>query len=130
VARHQDWRSFCNTLILCYFANLPVQTLVELLASATGWEVGLDDAMVIGERICNLKRALNHRLGLARKDDRLPKLLFAPLDEGGTEGHVPDLELMLKEYYQARGWDPETGKPGREKLRKLGLGWVAEELWG
>ena len=130
VARHQDWRSFCNTLIPCYFANMPVQTLVELLSSATGWEVGLDDAMVIGERIWNLKRALNNRFGLARKDDRLPKLLLTPLEEGGTEGHVPDLELMLREYYEARDWDPETGKPSREKLEELGLGWVAEELWG
>jgi len=128
VARHQNWRSFCNTLIPCYFANLPVQTLVELLSSATGWEVGLDEAMVIGERIWNLKRALNNRLGLAREDDRLPKLLLAPLEEGGTEGHVPDLELMLREYYQARDWDWETGQPSRGKLEELGLGWAAEDL--
>jgi len=85
--------------------------------------------MAIGERIWNLKRVLNHRLGLAREDDRLPRLLLAPLNEGGTEGHVPDLELMLREYYQDRSWDPETGQPGREKLEELGLGWVAEELW-
>jgi len=128
VARHQDWRSFCNSLIVCYFANPPVRTLVELLTSATGWEVGLDEAMAIGERIWNLKRVLNHRLGLAREDDRLPRLLLAPLDEGGTEGHVPDLELMLREYYQAREWNPETGQPGREKLEELGLGWVTEDL--
>ncbi|MBC8372423.1 MAG: aldehyde ferredoxin oxidoreductase, partial [Planctomycetes bacterium] len=86
--------------------------------------------MVIGERIWNLKRALNNRLGLARKDDRLPKLLLTPLEEGGTEGHVPDLELMLREYYQAREWDWETGKPSREKLLALDMGEVAEDLWG
>jgi len=121
VARHQDWRSFCNALILCYFPNPPVQTVVGLLASATGWEVGLDDAMAIGERIWNLKRALNLRLGLRREDDRLPRLLLAPLEEGGTEGHVPDLEGMLEEYYRVRGWDPATGAPTREKLLALGL---------
>ena len=121
VARHQDWRSFCNALILCYFANPPVQTVVELLSSATGWEVGLDEAMAIGERIWNLKRALNLRLGLRREDDRLPKLLLRPLEEGGTEGHVPDLEEMLEEYYRVRGWDPATGAPAREKLLALGL---------
>ena len=35
---------------------------------------------------------------------------------------------MLTEYYQARDWDPETGKPSRQKLEELGLGWVAEDL--
>ncbi len=128
VARHQDWRSFCNALIVCYFSNAPVQSYADLLAAATGWEVTLDDILLAGERIWNLKRSLNNRLGLTREDDRLPKLLLAPLNEGGTEGHVPDLELMLREYYQARDWDPETGKPSREKLEGLGLGWVAEDL--
>ena len=128
VVRHQDWRSFCNALILCYFANPPVQTVVGLLSSATGWEVGLDEAMAIGERIWNLKRVLNFRLGLRREDDRLPKLLLKPLEEGGTEGHVPDLERMLEEYYEARDWDRGMGQPSREKLEGLGLGWVAEDL--
>ena len=126
VARHQGWRSFCNALILCYFANPPVQTVVELLSSATGWKVGLDEAMAIGERIWNLKRALNLRLGLRREDDRLPKLLLRPLEEGGTEGHVPDLERMLEEYYRVRGWDPATGAPTMEKLLALGLERVNE----
>jgi aldehyde:ferredoxin oxidoreductase len=129
VARHQDWRSFCNALIVCYFSNAPVQSYVDLLAAATGWEVTPDDMLHIGERIWNLKRAYNNRLGLTRADAKLPKLLLQPLAEGGTQGHVPDLELMLKEYYQARDWDWETGKPNREKLEELGLGWVAEELW-
>ena len=128
VARHQDWRSLCNALIVCYFSNAPALSYIDLLATATGWEVTTDDMLLAGERIWNLKRAFNHRLGLTRADDTLPKLLLQPLPEGGTQGHVPDLELMLKEYYQARDWDPETGKPSREKLEKLGLGWVAEDL--
>jgi len=130
VARHQDWRSFCNGLIVCYFSNAPAQSYIDLLAAATGWEVSPDDMPLAGERIWNLKRAFNDRLGLTRADDRLPQLLLQPLSEGGTQGHVPDLELMLREYYKARDWDPETGKPSREKLEELGLGWVAEELWG
>jgi aldehyde:ferredoxin oxidoreductase len=129
VARHQDWRSFCNALIVCYFSNAPLQSYVDLLAAATGWEVTLDDVLLAGERIWNLKRALNCRLGLTRADDRLPQLLLQPLPEGGTQGHVPDLELMLKEYYQARDWDWATGKPSRKKLEELGLGWVAEDLF-
>jgi aldehyde:ferredoxin oxidoreductase len=36
---------------------------------------------------------------------------------------------MLFGYYQARGWDEETGKPSREKLLQLGLEDVANDLW-
>ncbi len=130
VARHQDWRSFCNALIVCYFSNAPAQSYIDLLAAATGWGMTLDDILFAGERMWNLKRAFNHRLGLTRADDRLPQLLLQPLSEGGTQGHAPDLELMLEEYYEARGWDPQTGKPSREKLQELELGWLAEDLWG
>jgi aldehyde:ferredoxin oxidoreductase len=28
---------------------------------------------------------------------------------------------MLREYYEARGWDEETGIPKKEKLLELGL---------
>ncbi len=129
VARHQDWRSFCNALIVCYFSNAPVQSYVDLLAAATGWEVTSDDILLAGERIWNLKRAYNNRLGLTRANDKLPKLLLQPLAEGGTQGHVPDLELMLQEYYEVRDWDPKTGKPSREKLEELGLGWAVEDLF-
>jgi aldehyde:ferredoxin oxidoreductase len=130
VARHQDWRSLCNSLIVCYFSNAPAQSHIDLLAAATGWEVTSDDMLLVGERIWNLKRAFNCRLGLTRTDDTLPKLLLQPLSEGGTQGHVPDLELMLGEYYQARGWDWTTGKPTRETLERLGLGFAVGELWG
>ena len=39
------------------------------------------------------------------------------------------MNLMLKEYYDYRGWDLQTGKPTREKLIELGLDNVAEELY-
>jgi aldehyde:ferredoxin oxidoreductase len=129
VARHQDWRSFCNALIVCYYSNAPVQSYADLLNAATGRQETLDSLLHIGERIWNLKRAYNNRLGLTRADDKLPKLLLQPLAEGGTQGHVPNLELMLKEYYEIRDWDPETGKPSRDKLEELELGWVAEDLF-
>ena len=129
VARHQDWRSVTNALIMCFFNNAPAQYHADLLNAITGRQETLESLLHIGERIWNLKRAFNCRLGLTRADDRLPKLVLQPLTEGGTQGHVPDLNLMLREYYQARGWDWDTGKPSREKLEELGLGWVVEDLW-
>ena len=49
---------------------------------------------------------------------------------GPSKGQVVNLDLMLDEYYEQRGWDRDTGFPTREKLEQLGLKEVAEELAG
>ena len=89
-------------------------------ASATGWDIELDGLLQAGERISNMKRVILNSLGMTRKDDKLPERMKTPLNEGGSEGHVPDLEPMHDEYYQARGWD-EKGVPTPKKLRSLGI---------
>jgi aldehyde:ferredoxin oxidoreductase len=126
VAVHQDWRSVCNSLVLCLLAAVPVGDAVALLNAATGRDWDVAEALQAGQRTWNLKRAFNCRLGLTRAGERLPKLLLQPLAEGPTEGYVPDLDVMLDEYYSVRGWDPETGRPTRETLEKLGLGFAAD----
>ena len=121
VARHQDWRTVCNSLVMCTFASANVDTVVDLLSAATGHDWTLEEMMLAGERAWNLKRAFNIRLGLTRATEKLPKLLLEPLPDGGQAGHVPDVDSMLKEYYAARGWDEATGRPTRSKLEELGL---------
>ena len=37
-------------------------------------------------------------------------------------------DLMLDEYYAARGWDVATGAPSREKLAELNIEYVADQL--
>jgi aldehyde:ferredoxin oxidoreductase len=83
-----------------------------------------------GERAWNLKRAINNRMGLTRENDKLPKTFLEPYNEGGAAGFVLDFQAMLAAYYEARGWDWETGKPTREKLLELGLDEAAKDLWG
>ncbi|MBI3362101.1 MAG: hypothetical protein HY023_13440, partial [Chloroflexi bacterium] len=74
VARHQNWRTVGNALVLCQFANVPPATTRDLLNAATGYDYSLDELMRLGERAWNLKRAINNRLGLTRANDRLPRL--------------------------------------------------------
>jgi aldehyde:ferredoxin oxidoreductase len=129
VAIHQNWVTVSNSLVMCIFANMPPQTVVDLINPACGYEWTLDDVMRAGERAWNLKRAINNRLGLTSANDTLPKTLLEPLPDGGAAGYVIDFEAMLAAYYDARGWDRETGYPSKEKLESLDLGWVAKELW-
>ena len=129
VARHQDWRTVYNSLVMCIFANVSPQTQVELINAACGLEWDVDEMLRCGERGWNLKRAINIRLGLTRENDKLPKALLEPYQEGGAEGYVIPFDEMIKAYYAARGWDPGTGRPTKEKLESLNLGDIAKDLW-
>ncbi len=129
VARHQDWRTLCNSLVMCMLANVPAETVVGLINSACGLDWSVSDMLRAGERGWNLKRAINNHLGLSRANDKLPKALLEPYPDGGAAGYKIPFEEMLAAYYAARGWDPATGRPSKEKLITLGLADVANDLW-
>ncbi len=130
VAKHQDWRTIFNAAVMCIFANVEPEMQVQLINAACGLDWTIEDMKKCGERAWNLKRAINNRMGLTAQNDKLPKALLEPFSEGGSAGYIPDIKEMLLVYYQARGWDVETGKPTRERLLELGLDNVAEDLWG
>ncbi len=131
VAIHQDWRTVMNALVMCIFANVPAETVLELVNAACGlnWQIG--DLLGAGERGWNLKRVINNRLGLTRQNDTLPKTLLTRYQDhpAGADGYALDFGPMLDAYYEARGWDKAAGYPTREKLISLGLGWLVEDLW-
>jgi aldehyde:ferredoxin oxidoreductase len=120
-ARAQTWRSVYNALILCHFNNVGVEKILQVLNAATGWDYSQHEIMLTGKRIFTLKRLLNAKLGSSKSDDRIPEFMLKPLENGGTLGFAPDLELLLKGAYKEHGWDPETGMPTKKTLQKLGL---------
>jgi len=128
MVRHQDWRSASDALISCIAVSFPASSLSKMLSAATGWDVSDSGLLIAGERILNLKRALNLLWGLKTEDEKLPGLLLRPLEEGGTAQYVPDVERLLSDYYEVRKWDRQSGKPTLEKLRELDLADVAGEL--
>lgn len=130
VARHQDWRTVFNALVMCIFTSLPPCTLADLVNTACGLNLTLEEIVKSGERGWNLKRVINNRLGLGREDDRLPPVLLQPYEDAEDVGgkFVPEFESMLEAYYAARGWDAKSGYPSIDKLKDLGLNWVIEDL--
>jgi aldehyde:ferredoxin oxidoreductase len=130
VAKHQNWRTVDNAAVFCIFANVEARDKAALINAACGFDGSVSDMMRCGERGWNLKRAINNRMGLTRSNDKLPKALLTPYPDGGSEGFVPDIEGMLIAYYEARGWDQQTGKPTKEKLIELELEDIAKDLWG
>jgi len=118
--------AFFETGIVCLFPTLfgmiPFKLYGQMLSSTTGIDEFSDEQFLfrIGERIWNLERLFNIREGFGRKEDTLPRRFKEePLKEGPRKDHTVDLEPMLKEYYQARGWNSESRAPTEEKLKDL-----------
>lgn len=116
-----DYRALYSSMIMCSFCNpLPSQN-AELIHYTIGIDFGLDEIKLFGERIANLKRLFNIKMGLTLKDDRLPLILTKPFDSGGSAGKSPNFERLKKLFYKVRDWELDTGKPSKKRLEQLGL---------
>lgn len=119
----QDTTAIVDSSGICLFNTfaIGVPEILEYLKAATGLEMSLEDLMKAGERIWNLERLFNLKAGITGKEDRLPdRIVKEPMPEGPAKGKVVELNKMLPEYYELRGWDKD-GVPTREKLKALGL---------
>lgn len=120
----QNYIGLYNPLGICKFIGKSAPTpqlLADFVQAATGWDINGEELLEIGERLFNLKRIINNRLGITRKDDDLPsRLKTVARPSGGSAGKLPDLEQILKEYYRLRGWDQE-GKPEPGTKKRLML---------
>ena len=120
-ARAQDFRAFFDSVIMCHFAIVPPETIIELLNLAIGTSYQLEDILTIGARAVTMKRLFNLRCGLKTEDEKLPLPLLKPHPESVTDDFVPDVEAQLDEYYDYRKWDRKSGQPSDAALRELGL---------
>ena len=130
----ENWCAIIDSLEVCKnlaenMELLPFKKAAEIAEAVTGIHFTEDSMFEIGERIVNLERAYLVREGIRRKDDYLPeRFIKEPLPNGNSKGAVFEIEPMLNEYYAEREWDLKTGIPKAEKLRKLGLDYVVEDL--
>ncbi|MCX8118359.1 MAG: aldehyde ferredoxin oxidoreductase family protein [Desulfobacterota bacterium] len=124
-AKSQNLMGMMDSLKLCkfiLFGGVTITDIVRWYQLVTGREMSIEEFLKTGERIFNLKRLYNVRLGISRKDDTLPfrHLTFKRIGPGLTP-NLPPLGQMLSEYYEYRGWS-EEGLPTPQKLKELGLG--------
>jgi len=121
--------AFLQSTGMCMFGSAPLDLddLTNMMNATTGYGYSKEDLLKIGEKLWMLKRALNNMMGVRIEDDKLPKKILTATKEGGQAGSVPDIEMMMKEYYDIRGLDMQ-GLPKKERLAELGLADIAEKL--
>ena len=121
VKENQDERACCYSLVLCDFLPFEVDTLVELLNLATGFDYDREEYLKTGERIWNLTKIFNVKNGFTRKDETMPDRIFEEkLEIDEAKLSKEEFEKMMDEYYDIRRWN-EDGVPKKEKLKELNL---------
>ena len=116
----QDLHAFSDSLDLCKFSAFAEggDEYAAQYAAMVGIEFNADDVLRTGERIYNLERYFNNLAGIGEGEDTLPpRFLNVPSDQKGSFGHVCELDRMLEEYYDLRGW--ENGVVPASKLKEL-----------
>lgn len=114
----------------------------KYMSAVVGEDYTREDIEFMSERISQLLRAMtaiSFKLNLdssnLRQDhdkvsdwvfDKEPD--FQPFEEGTVKLDREDWEKSLDMFYEAMGWDKETGIPTRETLEKFGLADAADKL--
>lgn len=136
VADQEAIFAVCDSLIACKYGVMwpPIyywEDYARLIHILTGIDeyANIEETKRLGERISHLKRMFNIRLGWSKKNDSLhPRFTEEPMPSGPGKGQVVNLEPMLKEYYEVRGYDWKTGYPARSALEHAGIKDIADEL--
>lgn len=123
VKAFQDATAAVDSMGLCVFTTFAwtLDNMAPQMDAACEGEWTSERLVEAGERIWNLERDYNLKAGLSGADDTLPERLLKEASKAApTEGQVCNLDQMLPEYYQLRGWTAD-GKVTDEVRQKFSL---------
>ncbi len=105
---YEDKMTLFDLLILCRFYRdlITWKDLHEIISATCNLSFKEKELRTIASNVINLARQFNQREGVTKRDDKLPRRFFREvLQENQKTIRPEDLGVMLKEYYQLRGWD-------------------------
>jgi len=117
-----DSLGICKVPALTIIGDFDLEKEAALTRALTGLDISTPELFRIGERIVNLQKLINLKLGATAADDTLPdKFMHEPIEEGPAIGRkVRELVTMVRAFYHSMGWDQE-GVPTEEKLTELAI---------
>jgi len=135
---NQDTRNVtCDSAPMCSFlsdqacAGFLVENTQDLVNAVCGFDFTTEEVLQVGERITNAAKVFNTLAGFKRTDDTYPsRIMEEAIKEGESKGQVvpqADLDQMLDEYYEDRGWGKDS-VPTEEKLSELGMDFAIDML--
>ncbi len=135
MVENENFACVLDCLVLCKFLRNCFDDfntdVARIYTMTTGIDLTPEELLAVGERVWNLKKAFNIREGWTRADDTLPpRVLNDPIPAGPSKGSyvtAEELDMLIGDYYQARGWTDEGLIP-RSKLIELGLEDIADEI--
>ena len=131
----EDIYAIIDSYIICKFTrgiyenDAEMAKVYELVTGIPHTEASINER---GAAILTLSKCFNIREGWTRADDHPPEKFFK---DAHTKGPAKGVTLkedgyqkLLSGYYEARGWDLETGIPTDATLKRLGLDFVIGKL--
>ena len=123
VKAFQDATAVFDSAGICVFTSFAwsLEDVAPQIDAACEGDWSVETLLEVGERIWNLERNFNNAAGFTAADDKLPERLMKDAAKTGpAKGLTSQLDKMLPEYYQLRGWTAD-GVPTNETLGRLGL---------
>jgi aldehyde:ferredoxin oxidoreductase len=122
----------CTGVCMFGFFATHLPFLPEFMTAVTGEPFSVDDMLVVGERVANMRQAYNVREGINLVTQPTPGRAYGrpPLPDGPTAGLTVEVEAMVREHLEEMQWTADAAIPTRPVLERLGLGDVAADLWG
>ncbi len=118
------WQHWVNTSGVCLFAvDAMPMAFREWMNAITGWDLTYPEIVETGKRISTLLHAFNVREGFKPNDFMLPDRVNGrpPFKVGLLKDVTIDSEGLKRQYYEAMGFDVNTGVVGRDRIEALGL---------
>ncbi|HET9911118.1 MAG TPA: aldehyde ferredoxin oxidoreductase family protein [Anaerolineales bacterium] len=116
----QNVHTVTDCLDVCKFATFAesLDSFAAQYEAITGVPSSAEHMLKVGERVYNLERYYNNLNGFREGSDYLPeRFTKEPSTMAGSKGQVCELDDMLVEYYDKRGW--VKGVVPESKLREL-----------
>ncbi|MCD6306889.1 MAG: aldehyde ferredoxin oxidoreductase family protein [Deltaproteobacteria bacterium] len=113
-AEWEDRLIILDTLILCRFYRDLYQweELSTMIKAVTGMSLNTEAMRSIANNISSTTRRFNIREGLTLKEDKLPNRYYKEaLPESQKIITEAQMDRLLSDYYEARGWDAQGIPP-------------------